>query len=404
LNDQFNGLLTALPQIENFVADFQVRINFDEWVTGLYAELFVPINWTRWKMSFDQTINSTGQFIAANQLGNTVDVPSPIGSIITAYNGQILSPNLPDLKQTLHFGRVDDDTKSGKKSKVSVADVELAVGYNFLCCDMYHVGLDIRGIFPTGNRPEAQFLFEPICGNGKHFGIGGSINAHYEFWNNCCDSSFSGWLQGVAYHLFKAKQRRIFDLKNADGTQNIGSNHLLIKKYTNDIYAGEVFFGPNILARNCKVSNSVQANLIFLLDYKRCGFTMDIGYEFWVRTKDKLIITQPIPANTFGIAGNSGTAGSPNVNRTASQTTISGANANDFDPVNVYISTDSLSLESAIHPTAMSNTVFAHVSYIWDDCDYSPFVGIGGQAEFCGKKNFAASQWAIWIKGGFAFS
>ncbi len=409
LNDQFNGLLTALPQVENFVADFQVRVNFDEWVQGLYAELYVPINWTSWKMSFDQTVNTTGQFIAANQLGNTVDVSSPIGSIKTAFNGQILSPNLPDLKQTLQYGRVSDDTETGKKSKVRVADVELAVGYNFLCCDMYHVGIDIRGIFPTGNRPESIFLFEPICGNGKRFEVGGGLNAHYEFWNNCCDSSFSVWLQGVAYHIFKGKQRRIFDLKNADGTQNVGSNRLLIKKYANNAYAGEVLFGPNVLARECKVSNSVHANLVALFDYKRCGFNLDVGYEFWVRTKDKLVITQPIPANTYGVAGDSGTTGTParpnpNVNRTASTTTISGANAAVYDATNVYISTDSLSIDSAINPTAMSHKVFAHVSYVWDNCDYSPFVGIGGETEFSGKKNFALNQWAVWIKGGFAFS
>ena len=224
----------------------------------------------------------------------------------------------------MQFGRVDDDTSSGRKSKVSVADVELVAGYNFLCCDMYHVGVDVRGVFPTGNRPEAIFLFEPIAGNGKHWAVGGSVNAHYEFWNNCCDSSFSGWLQGAVYHFFKAKQRRIFDLLNADGTQNVGSSRLLIKKYANNVYAGEVLFGPNVLALQCKVSNTIQANVIALFDYSRCGFYVDIGYEFWARTKDKIVVTQQIPANTYGVAGDSGTAGSPNVNKTASQTTIRG--------------------------------------------------------------------------------
>ena len=95
----------------------------------------------------------------------------------------------------------------------------------------------------------------------------------------------------------------------------------------------------------------------------------------------------------------------PDVNKTASMTTISGANATAYDmPNNVYITNDSLSLASAINPTAMSNKVFAHVSYVWDGCDYNPFLGIGGEIEFSGKKNFALNQWAVWIKGGFAFS
>ena len=402
LNDQFYGLVNASPQVENFIADFQFRINFDEWVCGLYAELFVPVTWTRWKMSLEETVTDTGQYILANQLGNTVDADSPIGSIITAFNGQILSPNFPDLTETLQYGRIDNSTASGRKSKTGVADIEAAFGYNF-CSEIYHVGMDIRGIFPTGNRPESHFLFEPIIGNGKHFEFGGSLTGHYEFWNNSCDSCFGLWLQGAIYHVFKAKQRRIFDLNFANGTQNIGSNRLLIKKYAGGAYADEVLFGPNVLAVECKVSNAVHANAIALFYYKRCDFSLDIGYEFWVLTKDKLVVTGSIPANTYGVAGDSGTAGIY-VNNTASQTTISGANAADYDPTNVYISVDSLSLASAIHPMAMSHKVFGNLSYTWYSCDYSPFIGVGGQVEFSGQHNFALSQWGVWIKGGFAFS
>ncbi len=85
-----------------------------------------------------------------------------------------------------------------------------------------------------------------------------------------------------------------------------------------------------------------------------------------------------------------------------------------------------------------SNKVFAHLGYIWKDCEcWTPYLGIGGEAEFgshfnncndnCHKPcattsstscntschngdsnnncaKFALSQWGIWVKGGVSFN
>ncbi len=66
-----------------------------------------------------------------------------------------------------------------------------------------------------------------------------------------------------------------------------------------------------------------------------------------------------------------------------------------------------------------SNRIFAHVSYNppWCACDWQPFIGVGGFAEFahhstgnCSEPyddgscmSCAFSQWGVWIKGGVAF-
>lgn len=404
LNDNFSGTLTARPRYENFLLDIGFRLNLDEWLGGLYFELNAPINWTRWAMTFTQNVVSPGTTIAANTFGNGSAAGSPVTSIIQAFNGQTLNTTtFPDLKQTLQFGRVDDSNSNGRKSKTGVADVTAAIGYNFWCCDSYHLGFDIRGLFPTGNRPDSTFLFEPVVGSGKHFGLGGGVSGHYEFWNNCHDSSFSVWIEGDFYHFFKARQRRLFDLKNSDGTQRVGSNRLLIKRFNpGNVFADEILFGPNVLTREVKVSNAITGNALILFDYKRCGFTFDFGYEFWVRTKDKLSNIEPFPANTYGLLGNTGGSTSPDKDKTASQTQIDGTNA-AADTTNVYLTVDSLFVGSAAHPTAMSHKAFAHASYAWEHCDYTPFIGLGGSVEVSGRKNFAFDQWAVWLKGGFGF-
>jgi len=410
LNDNFNGTVTALPRVENFNLDFRLRLNLDSWLCGLYFDIHAPLTWTRWAMNLDNTtVTSKGTTIDAFAFGNAVATASPVTSITQAYNGQTLNTTaFPDLQKPLQYGRVDDSSSSGRKSRTRLADIELAIGWNFWCDECYHLGVDIRTILPTGNRPNAEFLFEPIAGNGKHFELGGGVSGHYEFWNNGCDSSFSVWMQANVYHVFRARQRRIFDLQNADGTQRIGSSRLTIKRFSSPTtYAGEILFGPNVLALECKVKNDVHSDLSVMFDYQRCGFNFDAGYNFWVWTKDKISNIDDIPANTFAVQGLTLGTGGANANRTGSTANINGtggaadgASAAD----NVFIRNADLSVVSAVHPTAMTHKFFAGVTYAWMHCDYSPFLNLSGSVEFSGRRNNALDLWSVWLKGGFAFS
>ena len=415
----YNGTLTALPRVENAIVDLNFRLNLDEWVCGLYFDIHAPINWTRWNMNLKENTTNSGVNVIQQTFGNDAATASPMTSIIAGLDGQTLdTASFPLLKQKLNYGRVD-----GAQTKTRLADVEAALGYNFLCCDYYHVGIDIRGIFPTGNRPNAEYWFDALVGNGHQFGAGVGASAHYELWNNCCDSSFSMWLNGKVYHMFSAKERRIFDLKNSDGSQNIGSNRLLIKKFSgapgtagNPPTLTEVLFGPNVLALQCKVKNDVLGEAAILFDYQRCGLTLDAGYKLWARTKDKISLSEQIAANTYGVKGVTATGSRTGfINNTAvntaSQTKINGTSQIDGGVTgddsflnNVYLSNESISVESAEQPTAMSHTVFAHVAYAWECCDYTPFIGFGGQVEFSGRANNALDLWGIWAKAGFAFS
>jgi len=243
----FDSSITALPDVVNVTADLNFHLNFDEWVSGLSLDIHAPINWAHWDLSLTETPINTGTSIIPQTFGNPTAFPSSVNSVIAALNGQTIdTANFPLLKEPLKFGRYN-----GSETKTLVADVEMAVGYNFLCCDYYHFGFDVRAIFPTGTRPDAQFWFNPVVGNGHHFEVGAGASAHYELWNNACDSSFSVWGNGKVYHMFRTTQRRIFDLKNADGSQNIGSNRLLLKRFSGAPSApvlNEIIFGPKILA------------------------------------------------------------------------------------------------------------------------------------------------------------
>ena len=401
LNDNFDGTVVANPRVRNFVVDINFFLGLDEWKPGLYCRVDVPINWTSWDMRLTETSTTAGTTIAANKLGNVAEAVSPNNSIVQAWKGKALSPNLfPDLKQEMRFARID-----GKQTKTGVADITFVLGYDFICNECSHLGFNFQIIAPTGDRPDAEFVFEPVVGNGRHVKVGGGLSGHYELWNNGCDQSFGVFFEGVAYHMFRAKQKRTFDLKN----NGVGSRYLLFKRFDSaGAYANEILFGPNVLTRDVKVRNDVHGEAALMFDYQNCGFTFDVGYNLWGRTEDKITISECIPANTFGIQGdtNTATTGGNNPNNTQSKTDIKGNFAPDPDDGTdpVFISTDDLDINSARHPGAVSHKLFTHFAYTWENCDYLPFLGLGGEVEFSGRDNRALDQWGVWVKGGFTFS
>jgi hypothetical protein len=395
LNPNFMGSVKAEPLVRNFIFDMNLYLGLDELVCGLYFRVDVPFGWTSWDLGLEQIVTNTGSpGFPAFTFGNTTIQPSPLDNIIDAWRGGVTDPRFPDIKQGLSFATVD-----GKKSKSGVADLTFFLGYNFWRSDCSHFSVQLAVIAPTGNRPAGKFLFEPVLGNGHHVELGAGITAHYEFWNNGCDQSFGLYFEGNAYHVFNARQHRTFDLKN----NGIGSRYLLFKRFLNGVYQGEVIFGPNILTLECKVQNDVHGDAALMFDYKRCGWTVDIGYNVWGITKDKIAITQTIPAGTFGAQGLTLGTGGASANQTQSLTMINGTFQPTPETPPVTITNDDIDPDSAACPGAYTNKFFAHFGYTWENCDYLPFLGIGGEFELSASNGRAFDQWGVWIKGGFTF-
>lgn len=392
MSNSFEGLITAKPRVENVLVDIGFRLGLDEWVEGLYFDVHGPIDWTRWDMNFPgnetDIINSTT--IQAGVISDDATT-TPAATIIEAWQGNVVVGNV---KEPMRNAIVD-----GGKSLVRLADLELALGYNFILSSWMHLGATFRVLAPTGNRPDAVYFFEPVAGDGKHTGIGAGLSGHFELWNNCCDQDFGIYFMANFYHLFRSTQKRTFDF-----TQNgIGSRYLLLKEF-NSIgeYSGFIQRGPNVTTLDAKVSIPFEADASILFNYEKCGFTFDVGYNIWGRSGEDIKITGEIDKNRWGIKGDTLVTGTTQ-NLTASMSHINGSNAS-ADSTAVFIKTDDLDVEGAEHPSAISHKIFTHLGYIWDNCDYSPFLGVGGEVEFSGRQDRALDQWGIWAKGGFFYS
>ena len=70
----------------------------------------------------------------------------------------------------------------GSTHRSGFAEAQLALGWNFVNCQIGHAGLNIRGSIPAGTRSKAIYLFEAIIGNGHHAELGIGFTGHLILW------------------------------------------------------------------------------------------------------------------------------------------------------------------------------------------------------------------------------
>lgn len=68
----------------------------------------------------------------------------------------------------------------------------------------------------------------------------------------------------------------------------------------------------------------------------------------------------------------------------------------------VLVTTDSLDLNSGRSPRMITNKGFVTMDYVWDDCCWSPSLGIGAEVEG-GSNCCDIKQWGVWVRAGLGF-
>jgi len=308
LPTDYQSCVTFEPRISNFLVDFNLYLGLDEWCQGMYFRIHAPVVHTRWDLNMCECIGNRGVLNhPAGYFNKTFDV------VDTDTIGILRSNLVPSFASFISgCGVINDPTISFsplcyakmdccERKKTALSDIQMALGWNFWCdCD-YHVGLNIRAVAPTGNRPEGCYLFEPIVGNGKHWELGAGFTSHWDFWHDECECSCASFYFDMNItHLFKTKQCRTFDL-NCKPL----SRYMLAAKFktpVENLYAGEIgpvtkpikqfagIYSPvaNLTNIPVDVSIGVQGDLAFMLQYIHCNWSFDLGYNFWGRSCEKI--------------------------------------------------------------------------------------------------------------------
>ena len=461
LPTDFQSTFSVRPRVDNFLVDFNFYFGLDRWLEGSYFRVHAPVVHTRWNLHYCEAIGTPG----INPYEPGYFSASPTGDsrtgLLNSFADYISGNRVPALTdgatvfQPLVASRINVD-HALRKTRLS--DIIWALGYNMFLSDDYHLGLNVRGAIPTGNRPKGLYLFEPTVGNGKHWELGGGLTSHYTFYRNC-DETFSAGLYFDANltHQFKARQCRVFDLVNG-----ANSRYMLAEYMGSPVLSGlqgggvtpsaqfRSIFAPvaNLTRMPIKVSSSVQADMTLLLDLSWCGWSFDVGYNFWARSCEKLHFDascSPLATQLWALKGDASvygfradTGAAVQLSATNSQATIySGTNrtaatiaaatfvtnpaidnpalatVNVPPALPVALNANTLlgapQVNTSVNPVLLtvddidfcsartrgiSHKAFAHFNYTFlDSCNcIAPYVGIGGSVEIAQRGNCGGSK------------
>lgn len=325
LPTDFQSTLKFSPRIRNAVVDLDFYLGLDEWACGLYLRVNAPIVWTQWNLNFCETINATstqaydpgyfnGYDVAPAASNGLLGVGIARSNLLSSFASFASGSTITDssITPTTHvvfdplcYARIDRCAHN----KTALADLAVTFGYNFVNDEDYHFGLGLRVLAPTGTRPNAKRLFEPIVGNGKHWELGADVSGHAMLWRSCDEESNLGFfVDANITHLFKAKQRRTADLAGKPLSRYMLAEKLAVGTVStvggvtgaaaataataptapSAIFAGEFSPVANLTTRDVKVSVGVQGDVAAQFTYTRCGFAWDLGYNFWGRSCEKV--------------------------------------------------------------------------------------------------------------------
>lgn len=417
LSPAFQSVVRFAPHIHSTLLVFNGFIPLDRIVEGLYLEIVAPFGQTFWKMGLDEEVIETGidtPFPALYMADQAVTAP------ITQFT-QAMTTNVT-------FGQMQDPVSFGKIARDGLAhhgasDILWALGWYCVRNDHGQFGINLRGAFPAGNRPNGDFFFAPVLGNGKHYELGCGFDGYVTVWEK--DGTQQGCVCVAANvtHLFNTRQRRSFDLIENKPL----SRYMLIKEFDAEgNYSSHLSSVINHTTLPCTVHIDIKTDILIMFEYTHHGAVADIGYNGYIQSKEKIALCAGIPSRLFGAKGiqnvaidQDGVISPSNV--TQSEATIFG---NEFDEQElvadpqspVFISSCDIDVDSAATTRIITHKLFAHLGYAWQDRvlhgrHAEPLVGFGAEIEFEGINprnrtqpvHDTLAQWSIWFKLGCAF-
>ncbi len=433
LPETYNGAFSISPKVKEFILNFDYFTGLDDWFCGGYLRVYAPYVNSRWNLNYCETDN-TSTATSGYDIGYFGPIAVPASSLLPSFgayaSGQTPAANaLGSAAQTLTTPIITDPLLFGKispcnRTKNGLADLRLELGWNFRQDDCSHLGINLQIAAPTGTKRRAEFLFDPVIGNGKHWELGGGFSGHRLVWSNEDDTRHAGfYMDGTITHLFKRREQRTFDLQ---GKPN--SRYMLAEKFgpnieglesANSQFANEYSPVANLTTFDIKVSTGVQADIVLWFNYTSCNWSWDLGYDFYGRSREKFAcpdkticsanscfstdICSPSNKNVWALKGDARTIGFASTipvslsatehnaaicngtNASASLCNGIPAGANDFYHNNCGID----------NPESAFNTVLDSVLYIIPTSTIAPFkVNTSIQPIFiqCSDVNFARTR------------
>jgi hypothetical protein len=282
------------------------------------------------------------------------------------------------------YGRID-----GVRKKTGLADLTVRVGCNRVNRKDFFVSQYLGVIFPTGNKPKAIYMWEPMVGNNSHFGVEWGNTTHY-----CLKESAKGkiWVTNVisGKYLFENTQKRSLDLYNGQWTRYLAMFANGAKRASD-----ESTFGINLMTQDVKVNPGFAATIGTQFSAMGEKWTGNLGFMTHVRQAERIELAN---AWTEGPQiANIGAANSVVPSRKMGR----GFNTNAMiagagTVTDSFIKEADIDLTSAAHPNVLSTTIHGSLGY-YHKTAHPQNYELGGSYEVS-RQNSAINRWNLWAR------
>jgi hypothetical protein len=314
------------------------------------------------------------------------------------------------------YGRID-----GEQSITRLADIELKLGYQFICEENILASSFVGMVIPTGNKATGEFMAEPVVGNGFHFGLMSGSTAEIQL-NSESDTRWAMRTDANFRYLFENTQVRSFDTKS----NGQWSRYMMVwENYAQEQANGELLTeadslraytpGINVFTREMNVTPRAQFRLNQALVLERGGFKGELGWNMLGRQAEEVSLVDAWVDNAvaFVDASNNGTSlynvtrtifndsyqSTPTANGGLGGTGIADASQTQYNLMSV--SADDLDLNSAASPAVYTNTPYLALGYAFNE-EKSTMFSLGVSYEMAATNGYI-NNWTLWGKFGFAF-
>lgn len=296
--------------------------------------------------------------------------------------------------QGMKYGRID----SINHEKTGLADIEVKLGWDGFNNGECHFRSYVGGVFPTGNKPDARYLFPPVIGNNKHFGVmfGGNIGFQLCSWG---DHIFRHEIDTMGRYLFPNHQVRSFDLKDKQWSRYIevydSKRDAESAARRRDPNSGT--FGINAFTGKVKVEPRFATTFNTAFIYEYCDyFNAEAGYNFYARQGERVeFVNFDRDVALKDINGKGLTSEARTIGKNFAQSKI---------PVSQYtrITKADFDENSAAHPPVIEQTFYGALGYRCQEFAYPTSFSVGGSYVFS-HSNAGLRRWMVWGKAAIDF-
>jgi len=269
----------------------------------------------------------------------------------------------------------------GTHKETGLGDFACSLGYKFFQKPNNHLFVSFDIVIPTGNKPCTQHLFQPVYGNGQHFGLGASLDAGALVWKNQY-----AHLQLLSYlryqYLFPNHEHRVPSICG----QPFSQYYLLGENGTTK----PLFPAANVLRQLVHVKPHSMIDFMGMISFMCDGWTIDCGGTVFYKNRETVTPTHPFPSDRYGIASPSFSSDGTTVFNAAG--TLDGS----------MLTQKNITMDSITTPYLLSTKFFGGLSYTYK-YQAVTFTLVGGASYEYASTNADLEHYTLWTTLGMAF-